>query len=250
MIGGGAGLTGDELLDLLATLEPALLRDPHRTAMPAGITIVGEGETARLLAQILRQSELRMVPDGEETRLAIIIGHFVIEPEFYGHWLCRDLPHLPVVFGDTMVRIGPIIEPGHGPCLYCLQRYRTDADPAWPAIASQLWGQKSQAESVLVANEVAAIAARMVVERLRHDGASPAPGLATGSAIDLDAETGALRIRTTEPHPQCGCVTIDRMVPLSAAPPENGMLAAERVTSPRARIPRPPRRGAAADVPA
>ena len=45
--------------------------------------------------------------------LGIAVGHYVLDPESYGFWLRRDLPHLPVVFGDDSVTIGPLVEPGH-----------------------------------------------------------------------------------------------------------------------------------------
>ena len=53
----------------------------------------------------------------------------------------RDVPHLAVVFDDDGARVGPLVEPGAGPCLRCLDLGRRDADPAWPAIAAQLAGR-------------------------------------------------------------------------------------------------------------
>jgi bacteriocin biosynthesis cyclodehydratase domain-containing protein len=104
------------------------------------------------------------------------------------------------------VRIGPLIEPGRGPCLYCLHRARVDADAAWPAIASQLWGRRSRLETALVCAEAAALASRLVLSRLR-DGAST-----TATALDLDAASGRTVERPFHAHPQCGCRGVERLL--------------------------------------
>ena len=198
MIGRAAGALDGDVETLLETVTPALCES--RVDESPAITVSGTGPTATRLVDVLRQSGARLVDDGAETGLAVIVAHYVIEPEQYGYWLRRDIPHLPVVYGDALVRIGPIVEPGIGPCLYCLDRHRTDADPAWPTIASQLWGRSSPAESALVASEVAAVAARLVLGR-RGSGSS--------ESIDLDVATGDTITRRWSPHPQCGCIGVD-----------------------------------------
>jgi bacteriocin biosynthesis cyclodehydratase domain-containing protein len=190
--------------------------------------IVGRGPTVERLARILAQSGVQLAvaasatltpgvsssagittPAREDSpTIGIAFGHYVLDPDVYGYWLRRDIPHLPVVFGDAAVAIGPMIEPGTGPCLYCLDRFRTDADPVWPTLAAQLWGRRSVSETPLVSREVAVRAARMVLTRL----ASPAAGPAV--SFRLDAATGAVTSVQERPHPECGC----REVPSPAQP--------------------------------
>ena len=201
MIARAAGALEGDVDALLQTVSPAL-----KGETPIGskaITISGGGPTADRLTEILLKSGARLAADDGETGLAVIVAHFVIEPELYGYWLRRDIPHLPVVYGDTALRVGPFIEPGAGPCLYCLERWRTDADPAWPTIASQLWGKGSTAESALAAGEAAALAARLVLRR-RDSGPD-----AIATSVELDVATGTTVTRRWSPHPECGCIDVD-----------------------------------------
>lgn len=199
------------------------------------VDLVGRGPTVERIARVLAQSGLRVVvapaatanpgvgsagprpagtapPDGrtepeEQPAMGIAVGHFVVDPDVYGYWLRRDIPHLPVVFGDSAVNIGPVVEPGTGPCLFCLDRFRSDADPLWPTLATQLWGRRSATETPLVSREAASRAARIVLMRL----AAGLPGPA--ESVRLDAQTGAVTTKAESPHPECGCREIPSAVP-------------------------------------
>lgn len=198
MIARSAHALPGELEDLVGQLEPVLAErvEPAR----GSVHIAGAGPTADHVTQLLRSSGVELGDD--LAGFAVLLGHYVIAPELYGRWLRRDIPHLPVVYGDSTVRIGPVVEPGAGPCLYCLERYRTEADAAWPAIASQLWGRHSPLETPLLAAEIAAIVTRILLERLAHG-----PAL-TAEAVLVDAATGARETRTWLPHPECGCIEV------------------------------------------
>ena len=128
VIGTQSGLTAAEVADFQAAIRPAL--ESVEPSAPARIVVVsGVGPTADRLAWRLREAGLDPRPTGERpgdavattarrgAPLAVVVGHYVLDPEFYGLWLRRDVPHLPIVYGDTSVRIGPLIEPGSGPCL-------------------------------------------------------------------------------------------------------------------------------------
>ena len=231
----GAG--ADAASSLLRALGPAMRdRSPAPAKQHSTVTIAGTGATVQHLADALGTagvtprlvgSDAEAAADGDGP--AVVVAHYVVDPEFHGLWLRRDRPHLPVVFGDTGARIGPIVEPGTGPCLYCLERRRTDADPAWPAMACQLWGRRSAADAGLVAHEVATIAARMIVDRLQRDS----PG--DPKAIRLDAATGERTVSLVASHPECGC----------GALPGSGTAAEWRSGSARAR----PRKGGGRDAP-
>ena len=221
--------TDAELPDLdalLATLEPALLAPAEPRAMT--VAVEGSGPAADLVRARFEEAGIRSSPSPD---LAVLIAHHVLSPDQHGHWLRRDVPHLPVVFGDQLVHIGPLIEPGSGPCLHCLERHRTDADPARPAIASQLWGRPSSSETPLIAGEVAAIVVRLGLARL--DGL-PAP-----EELSLDATTGERHRRSWHSHPACGCGGLEEAA--TAARQESGSVSAPL----RAPIPIGPRRAAA-----
>ena len=209
LIGTESGLSERQVAQFHRRVFAAL--EKPDSAEESSIVISGTGPTVDRLAWRLSEAGLvpRLVgvrPDSAVSTpalcsvpFAIAVAHYVLDPEFYGLWLRRDIPHLPVVFGDTSVRIGPVIEPGKGPCLYCLDRQRTDADPAWPAIASQLWGTRSTAEVPFVASEVATIAARLTLRFVRE------LPYAVATSFTLDVATGDVTPRHWLPHPECAC---------------------------------------------
>lgn len=69
---------------------------------------------------------------------AAIIAHEAIEPRRYVQWLNRDVPHLALIFEVDQATVSPLIVPGRGPCLFCLEQARINSDPSWPVLASQL----------------------------------------------------------------------------------------------------------------
>jgi bacteriocin biosynthesis cyclodehydratase domain-containing protein len=207
MIAASAGAPTESVGALVGLLAPVF-----ESASPVAggrVTIVGSGQTPALIADFLRDAGVvarRVAPDdatAEPCDLAVAVGHFVLAPRLHGAWLRLDVVHLPVIIADDSASVGPMVEPGLGPCLYCLQRYRTDADPAWPAIAAQLWGRVSAAETRRVAAEVAAIASRVVVERLQRARASSAH-----RSLHLDFATGKVSDLEWLPHPACGCIAL------------------------------------------
>lgn len=223
MVGRAAGVTERTVERILGELQPLVRSTPAAAPVPA-VSLVGTGPTVDLLASTLRAAglavgfgrELEHELDpaaGAACDLGIAVGHYVLDPASYGFWLRRDLPHLPIIYGDGVVTVGPLVEPGRTACLYCLEHHRRDADASWSAIASQLWGRRSAAETPLAVQEVVAMASRFVVRRLGAGGSSPAFGgtggasagpMATSFRIEVDS--GEVTRREWMPHPDCGCV--------------------------------------------
>lgn len=206
MIGRAQGATDAEVTTLLDRMTPALLPEDNRRVVKT-VLVAGSGPTAHNLALDLAAAGLRVLiarntaaAASASCDFAVIVSHFVVAPEFHGLWLRRDVPHLPVVISDADVVIGPIVEPGIGPCLHCMQRYRSEADAAWPAIATQLLGRPPVAESALVATEAAAMASRITARRM----AGAASSVHESRSISLD--TGVMTVQEWEPHSSCGCI--------------------------------------------
>ncbi|MDQ1548010.1 MAG: hypothetical protein QOH69_2914 [Actinomycetota bacterium] len=209
MIAGSAEGSEQDVTSLLRRLKPLLVSEPD--VQPAArVSIVGEGPTAQRIAHTLALAGLTVSVGArateEESDLGIAVGHYVLDPDSYGFWLRRDLPHLPVVFGDDSVQIGPLVEPGGSACLYCLEYYRRDADASWSAIASQLWGRRASSETALVSAEVATRVARLVLTRL--EAGRSATRSMTARSFRLAADTGEVTRRDWMPHPDCGCVAL------------------------------------------
>src|SRR5690606_41330535 len=76
----------------------------------------------------------------------------------------RDaLPHLPVLVRELDVVVGPLVRPGQGPCLRCLDLHRTDDDPRWPAVATQLTGSPPTGVETSLGWLAAAVAAHQAL---------------------------------------------------------------------------------------
>jgi bacteriocin biosynthesis cyclodehydratase domain-containing protein len=209
MIAGSSGASERDVSSLLRKLKVLLLPEPTEQRL-ARVSIVGSGQTVERIAATVALANISVTVSAtaaeEDSDLGIAVGHYVLDPESYGFWLRRDLPHLPVVFGDDSVQIGPLVEPGSSPCLYCLEHYRRDSDASWSAIASQLWGRRAASETALVSAEVASRVARMVIGRI-ESGRQPARSLAARS-FRLAVDSGEVTRRDWMPHPECGCVTL------------------------------------------
>ena len=206
-----AGARTAERDALLAALGPALSTAPL-APLTATVAVHGAESLVSAIATTLAQSGIDVVtgPDAaslaeQHPALAIIAAHYVLPPDLHGVWLRRDVPHLPVVLGDAGMTVGPLIEPGSGPCLLCLELHRRDLDPAWPAIAAQLLGRRSRAESPVVVMEGAAAASRLALERLTA-------GAGAAASLRIDAATGRREVRTWLRHPDCGCSGIAHLL--------------------------------------
>ncbi|MBX3092129.1 MAG: TOMM precursor leader peptide-binding protein [Cryobacterium sp.] len=224
LLGTQSGESHSDIEGFRRAIEPALAKP--RASHASSVVVSGSGPTADRLLRRLAEAGLKPrsigrrpeeitvdIADGpadghtdgtaEEPAFAIVVAHFVVNPAVRGMWLRRDTPHLPIVFGDTSATLGPIIEPGIGPCLYCLELHRRDADPAWPAIASQLLNSRSPAESPFFASEVAAVAARLTLARVTGAGS------VENESITIDEASGAIARRRWQRHPECACIGID-----------------------------------------
>lgn len=197
----------DALLERLAPV----LQSATEPESPATIAMSGSGRLLDLAARMLGELGHRVLMAPNTSRLAeadpdlaVIVGHWVLPPEAHAFWLRRDVPHLPVVFSDAALHLGPLIEPGDGPCLVCLELHRRDADDAWPTIATQLLGRAAGAESPSLVTEGAATLVRLISTRL--DGRE-------GEAYSLRITPSGDRLRRSwRPHPDCGCRGIAHLV--------------------------------------
>ena len=243
-IGSGLGGERDEVLGLVAALEPAFEATqpaPARTrggAAPIVVVDADDAVTGRLGGDLLALGYrvLRPGPDGalvecartarsrdddaldddsvdapdlagtmdlaDSVDLVVIVAPWVVPPARHLPWLRRDIPHLAVVFDDTGARIGPLVEPGSGPCLRCIDLDRRDHDAAWPVIAAQLAGRAAATCTTLAAIEATAVAVAVIDDRLQR-GSNP---LASASLLLSRERPAALpRRHRHEPHPECGC---------------------------------------------
>lgn len=228
------GMTPDQLTELLSRLEPALLR--HRPVAPERLRIAvdGPGSAAHRIAAALSafghsvvHAEARATG---ECDLAVLVAAWAIEPFRAGAWLRRDIPAIPVVFSDTEVRMGPIYA-DHG-CLACDHLHRTQANPEWVAMASQLSGRPSPLETPLLAGEVAARLARWL-----YDGGVPTglagsirSGISGRSRTVFVEASGEWMQQSWRPHPACACQSLRQIESALAVSDDRHPAAPTRVT--------------------
>jgi bacteriocin biosynthesis cyclodehydratase domain-containing protein len=220
MVGETVGATPQGVADLLRRIQPAMLRSPAPARRLDGhsIAVTGSIVGAAAIRSILVGLGARLVEPTESAELAIIVSTFSTDPRISGAWLRRDAPHLAVVFGDVHARIGPLVEPGSGPCLHCIDRARIDSDPHWPALAGQLIGRNANTEDPLTVSTVTPLVARVVLDRLAGGVDDSRRYRLCSRARIVDGLTGDISEKTFSPHSDCAC----RGVP----PEENETVAA------------------------
>jgi hypothetical protein len=180
---------------LLQALTPVLARESESPARVAAV--MGDSPLARSIARLLSASGA--LGSADDADLVVLVADWVVTPADHLHWLNRDVPHLPVVSTERAVTVGPLVEPGVGPCLYCVHLTRVEEDPAWTAIATQLLGREGRALGPLEIAEASAFATRRVLARLTGAGE-------VGMSWRL-GEGGAVSARKWGRHPDCRCAT-------------------------------------------
>jgi bacteriocin biosynthesis cyclodehydratase domain-containing protein len=198
VIGTDAGATPAQIADFVRRISPALTPAMASTPSVGTVTLDGDPDDLAHLRRMLPHVQVEEASGDAD--LAVVFASYVVPPQQQARWLRRDTPHLPVVFGDRGVEIGPFVEPGTGPCLRCLWLNRTDTDPAWPAISTQLAGRTAPSTTPLVLARIASDVAVIVKRRLEN-------GRADGDATSTyyEVSTAAVSVRPHRPHPACGC---------------------------------------------
>ena len=110
-----------------------------------------------------------------------------------------DHPHLyirPLLGG---VLLGPLVQPGRGPCLRCTDLTRRDADPDWPLLLAQL-GRTPLPVPPLLATWAGTTAVTQLIGQLNGETSSLSSG-----TLEIAAPGCALRYRAWPMHPSCGC---------------------------------------------
>jgi bacteriocin biosynthesis cyclodehydratase domain-containing protein len=124
----------------------------------------------------------------------------------------RRQAHLAVAIRDGSAVVGPLVRPGNGPCLNCVELHRQDRDPGRPASTSP---HPATAEPCAVATLLATTGYAVAEALAFLDGGIPAT---LGASVEITAP-GRTRRRTWAPHPDCRCARRPRRTG-GPAPPE------------------------------
>ena len=111
--------------ELQARCGPALGPLPRPT-LPR-IAVIGKHSQSELIASVVSGASSSVLcgvstnaVNVSEIDLAVLVSNFVISPIDSQPWLANDLPHIPVVFTESGAIVGPLVRPGHTPCLACI----------------------------------------------------------------------------------------------------------------------------------
>jgi len=136
--------------------------------------------------------------------LVVLIDHGAADAAKASRLISDDIAHLSIVVREDDVIVGPLVRPGLGPCLRCLDLHRGDRDPAWPSILAQLLSPSAvvpSPEETASVGLAAGLAALQVLAQL--DGlTTPA---ASGATLEVELPDGLIARRTWPAHAGCGC---------------------------------------------
>lgn len=192
------GVTPRQAQRLRDALAPALMAPVEGASEGPRVLVAGAGPLATEIARIVHALGL-LTSDESAARLVVLVADHVVPPADHRRWLHRDVSHLPVVVGEAAISVGPLVVPGRSACLHCVGLHRRDADPAWPAIASQLTTTPSAPSPPVRAAAAAAHVTRLV--------AAVADGqpVAAEEAVRIAGDGSVLSVQRFEPHPACRC---------------------------------------------
>lgn len=116
--------------------DPARLR--HRQTYGVALHAdAGSRRFAEITQSVLVDSGVTRIA-ADDPDLLVITSCGEPARTVFEHPVGVGLDHLPVVIDEDRIRIGPLVRPGHTPCVSCHDLHRADWDRAWPALMHQL----------------------------------------------------------------------------------------------------------------
>ena len=169
-----------------------------------------QGALASQLEQALMKNGFSPSPPDRRCQLLVPLGSQVLPPRLNSYFLQQNFNFLPVLARDGGWLIGPLTVPGLSQCSTCLDLYLSEADPAWPTLATQLLCQPVAASSQSVATHCINIVVQVVASFFSGSDHWLGRYLEFSQA-DLVGSTQVL-----SPHPECGCGGLQLLEPIRA----------------------------------
>lgn len=167
-----------------------------------------QGALASQLEQALMKNGFSPSPPDRRCQLLVPLGSQVLPPRLNSYFLQQNFNFLPVLARDGGWLIGPLTVPGLSQCSTCLDLYLSEADPAWPTLATQLLCQPVAASSQSVATHCINIVVQVVASFF--SGSDHWLGrYLEFSQTDLVGFSQVL-----SPHPECGCGGLQLLEPI------------------------------------
>ena len=187
-----------------------------------------QGALASQLEQALMKNGFSPSPPDRRCQLLVPLGSQVLPPRLNSYFLQQNFNFLPVLARDGGWLIGPLTVPGLSQCSTCLDLYLSEADPAWPTLATQLLCQPVAASSQSVARHCINIVVQVVASFF--SGSDHWLGrYLEFSQTDLVGSTQVL-----SPHPECGCGGLQLLEPIRPAAAPKKLEATQTLEAPGA----------------
>ena len=207
----GLGPTGLGLAVGLATAGVGtILLDDDAVVRPVDVGPTGYRWTdvgavrASVAARMLRDVAPQVSTDSvRPPDVVVLVEADVADPGRAPVLVTEGTAHLSVVVREADTVVGPLVVPGHGPCLRCLDLHRTDADLAWPTLADQLRRSAPPDESAVTAVVASGLGTAAVLAHLDGAGSN-----SPGTTFEIAAPDAIPRERTWAVHPDCGCTAL------------------------------------------
>lgn len=167
-----------------------------------------QGALASQLEQALMKNGFSPSPPDRRCQLLVPLGSQVLPPRLNSYFLQQNFNFLPVLARDGGWLIGPLTVPGLSQCSTCLDLYLSEADPAWPTLATQLLCQPVAASSQSVATHCINIVVQVVASFFSGSDHWLGRYLEFSQA-DLVGSSQVL-----SPHPECGCSGLQLLEPI------------------------------------
>nr|WP_300337226.1 thiamine biosynthesis protein ThiF [Actinomyces sp.] len=132
--------------------------------------------------------------------LAVLVDPYVIDPVRERALAQAGVAHLSLTCSELTVSIGPLFDDLSPVCRTCLELWECEADPCWPALATQARLLPAPPLERLLVHHAAAVATRAVLECLVDR-----PGAWRGLSVDISALRPLGVVRQWQAHPQCLC---------------------------------------------
>lgn len=169
-----------------------------------------QGALASQLEQALMKNGFSPSSPDRRCQLLVPLGSQVLPPRLNSYFLQQNFNFLPVLARDGGWLIGPLTVPGLSQCSTCLDLYLSEADPAWPTLATQLLCQPVAASSQSVATHCINIVVQVVASFFSGSDHWLGRYLEFSQA-DLVGFSQVL-----SPHPECGCGGLQLLEPIRA----------------------------------
>lgn len=167
-----------------------------------------QGALASQLEQALMKNGFSPSSPDRRCQLLVPLGSQVLPPRLNSYFLQQNFNFLPVLARDGGWLIGPLTVPGLSQCSTCLDLYLSEADPAWPTLATQLLCQPVAASSQSVATHCINIVVQVVASFFSGSDHWLGRYLEFSQA-DLVGFSQVL-----SPHPECGCGGLQLLEPI------------------------------------